>query len=126
MITERNAKTVYQLSSIVGEQLEHITILAFVTTDGKCFPPLFIFKGNAGMPRRIIRSVKEFDGHAQICVTPNGWIDDNSFIFSMRTFLSQLRQERTFETHGWFLLVLDGHGTVGSHTQLEFAKLCRD
>ena len=27
VITERNAKTVFQLSSIVGEQLEHITHL---------------------------------------------------------------------------------------------------
>ena len=44
------------------------------------------------MPQRIIHSVKEFDGHAQICVTPNGWIDDDSFILSMRTFLSQLCQ----------------------------------
>ena len=33
IITERNAKTVFQLSSIVGEQLEHITILAFVTSE---------------------------------------------------------------------------------------------
>ena len=70
VITERNAKTVFQLSSIVGKQLEHITIFAFVTSDGKCFPPLFIFKGSAGMPRHIIRSMKEFDGHLQICVTP--------------------------------------------------------
>ena len=44
------------------------------------------------MPQRIIHGVKEFDGHPQICVTPNGWIDDDSFILSMRMFLSQLRQ----------------------------------
>ena len=31
--------------------------------------------------------------------------------------------KQPFEKHGWFLLVLDGHG---SHTQLQFAKLCRD
>ena len=40
------------------------------------------------MPRHIIRSVKEFDGSAQICVIPNGWIDDDSFIFSIRSFSS--------------------------------------
>eukprot|EP00731_Ephydatia_muelleri_P023227 Em0015g810a len=34
VIAERNAKSVYQLSSIVEEQLEHITVVAFVTTNG--------------------------------------------------------------------------------------------
>eukprot|EP00731_Ephydatia_muelleri_P017466 Em0010g564a len=33
VIAERNAKSVYQLSSIVGDQLEHITVVAFVTTN---------------------------------------------------------------------------------------------
>ena len=75
VIAERNAKSV--LSSIVGEQLEHITIVAFVTTNGD---PLFIFKGSAGIPQAIVKNVKEFDGNAQVCVTPNGWIDDNSFV----------------------------------------------
>ena len=120
MIAARNAKSVYQLSSIVGEQLEHITVVAFVTTNGECFPPLFIFTGSAGIPRAI---VKEFDGNAQVCVTPNGWIDDNSFVQAMRIFLHQLRVRRPFEQHGWFLLCLDGHG---SHKQLEVAKLCRE
>ena len=78
VIAERNAKSV--LSSIVGEQLEHITVVAFVTTNSECFPPLFIFKGSAGIPRAIVKNVKEFDGNAQVCVTPNGWIDDNSFV----------------------------------------------
>ena len=63
--------------------------------------------------------MKEFDGNAQICVTPNGWIDDSSFLLSMRIFLHQLCQHRPFEQHGWFLLCLDGHG---SHTQLQVAK----
>ena len=78
MIAERNAKSL--LSSTVGEQLEHITIVAFVTTNGECFPPLFIFKGSAEIPRAIVKNVKEFDGNAQVCVTPNGWIDGNSFV----------------------------------------------
>ena len=120
VIAARNAKSVYQLSSIVGEQLEHITVVAFVTTNGECFPPLFIFTGSAGIPRAI---VKEFDGNAQVCVTPNGWIDDNSFVQAMRIFLHQLRVRRPFEQHGWFLLCLDGHG---SHKQLEVAKLCHE
>ena len=59
VIAERNAKSVYQLSSIVGEQLEHITVVAFVTTNGECFPPLFILKGSAGIPRAIVKNVKE-------------------------------------------------------------------
>lgn len=123
VIAERNAKAVYQLSSIVGEQLERVTVLAFITSDGQSLPPLFIFKGTAGLPRAVIHSVKEFDDNAQVCVTPNGWIDDSSFFLSMHIFLHQLCQHRPFEQHGWFLLCLDGHG---SHTQLQVAKLCRE
>ena len=123
VIAERNAKSVYQLSSIVGDQLEHITVVAFVTTNGECFSPLFIFKGSAGISRAVVKNVKEFDGNAQVCVTPNGWIDDNSFVQAMCIFLHQLHVKRQFEQHGWFLLCLDGHS---SHKQLEIAKLCRE
>ena len=80
VIAERNAKSVYQLSCLTGEQLEHITVVSFVSSDGHSFPPLFIFKGNAGVPRAIITAVKQFDGNAQVCITPNGWIDDSSFV----------------------------------------------
>ena len=34
VIAECNAKTVYQLSCLTGEQREHITIVAFVCSDG--------------------------------------------------------------------------------------------
>ena len=44
VIAERNAKTVYQLSCLTGEQLVHFTIVAFVSSDGHSFPPLFISK----------------------------------------------------------------------------------
>ena len=38
VIAECNAKTVYQLSCLTGEQREHITIVAFVCSDGHSFP----------------------------------------------------------------------------------------
>ena len=123
VIAERNAKSVYQLSCLTGEQLEHITVVSFVSSDGHSFPPLFIFKGNAGVPRAIITAVKQFDGNAQVCITPNGWIDDSSFVKCLTVFLRQLREWQPFEQYGWFLLCLDGHG---SHKQLEVAKLCRE
>ena len=88
VIAERNAKTVYQLSCLTGEQLGHITIVAFVCSDGHTFPPLFIFKGNGGVSQAIISAVKQFDGNAQICVTPNG---DSSFVRCLTIFLRQLR-----------------------------------
>ena len=72
---ECNAKTVYQLSCLTGEQLEKIIIVAFVCSDGHSFPPLFIFKGNGGVPRAIISAVKQFDGNAQVCITTNGCMD---------------------------------------------------
>ena len=88
VIAERNAKTVYQLSCLTGEQLGHITIVAFVCSDGHTFPPLFIFKGNGGVSQAIISAVKQFDGNAQVCVTPNG---DSSFVRCLTIFLRQLR-----------------------------------
>ena len=87
-IAECNAKTVYQLSCLTGEQLGHITIVAFVCSDGHTFPPLFIFKGNGGVSQAIISAVKQFDGNAQVCVTPNG---DSSFVRCLTIFLRQLR-----------------------------------
>ena len=41
---------------------------------------LFSKAASAGIPQVIVKNVKEFDGNAQVCVTPNGWIDDNSFV----------------------------------------------
>ena len=123
VIAERNAKTVYQLSCLTGKQLEHITTVAFVCSEGHSFPPLFIFKGNGGVPRAIISAVKQFDGNAQICITPNGWIDDCSFVRCLTIFLQQLHERQPFEQYGWFLLCLDGNG---SHKQLEVEKLCRE
>ena len=38
VIAERNAKTVYQLSCLTGEQLKHITVVSFVSSDGHSFP----------------------------------------------------------------------------------------
>ena len=37
VIAERNAKTVYQLSCLTGEQLKHITVVSFVSSDGHSF-----------------------------------------------------------------------------------------
>lgn len=124
VIAECNAKTVYQLSCLTGEQLEHITIVSFVTSDGHSFPSLFIFKGNSGIPRAIIHAVKQFDGNAQICVTPNGWIDDSSFVRCLAIFLRPFCERRPFEQHAWLVSpVPDGQG---SHKQIEVAKLCRE
>ena len=63
------------------------------------------------------------DVNAQVCVTPNGWIDDSSFVKCLTIFLRQLRERQPFEQYGWFLLCLDGHG---SHKQIEVAKLCQE
>ena len=47
------AECMQRLSCLTGEQLEHIMIVSFVSSDGHFYPPLFIFKGNAGVPRAI-------------------------------------------------------------------------
>ena len=106
VIAERNARTVYQLSCLTGEQLEHITIVAFVCSDGHSFPPLFIFKGNGCVPRTIISAVKQFDGNAQVCVTPNGWIDDSSFVRCLTIFLRQLRERQPLNSMDGFSCAL--------------------
>ena len=81
---------------------------------------LYSYGGN---PQAIFSAVQQFDGNAQLCVTPNEWIDDSSFVKCLTIFLQQLCERRPFEQYGWFLLCLDGHG---SHRQLEVAKLCRE
>lgn len=96
---------------VAGSGREYVTVQVCVSASGRLLPPYVVYKG-----KRLIADTT-YGGPlgSRFTVTPNGWMDEATFINWMRTlFIPSLPAERPI------LLILDGHS---SHISYEVRVL---
>jgi len=102
---------------------EHVTIVAFVTTNGDTMPPLFIFPLK-NLPENLVDLLKA--GKLMISGQESGWIDQATFkswLLELAKWLKIRRLHLGLPNDAPFLLFLDSHS---SREHSDILKIMQD